>query len=190
MRNFTLAILFCMLVALGAFAYQGSMQQPAQTPQAPGAMGQNPQHPGAAPPYAPPQSQPGTVPSPEAQAPQTDSSQAPGMHSGTPGVDDQVTALTSALNLTPNQQAKVRTILENQHQQAVGVINDSSLSRDAKIQKIHQLRQGTIDKVRPILTSDEQKNKFDSMVQEKNEHIRQSEQPQQQQPQNNNPAPK
>ena len=109
------------------------------------------------------------------------------MHSGTPGVDDQVSALTAALNLTPDQQAKVKSILEDQHQQAVGVVNDNSLSRDAKVQKIHELRQGTIDKVRGILTSDEQKTKFDSMVQEKNDRVRQSEQPP---PQNNTPPPK
>jgi Spy/CpxP family protein refolding chaperone len=187
MKNFTLAVLFCMLMVLGAFAYQGSMQQPAQTPQTPGAMGQNPQHPGATPPYAPPQSQPGTVQTPDAQTPQSEPSQAPAMHSSTPGVDDQVSALTAALNLTPDQQAKVKTILEDQHQQAVSVVNDSSLPRDAKVQKIHELRQGTIAKVRTILTSDEQKNKFNSMVQEKNDRVRQSEQPQ---PQNNTPTPK
>lgn len=175
MKNFTVAIFSCMLMALSAFA-----QQPAQTPQTPGAV----EHPGATPPYASPQSQPGTVQSPEAQTPQTQPSQAPATGSATPGVDDQVSALTAALNLTPDQQAKVRTILEGQHQQAVGVVNDSSLTRDAKVQKIHQLRQGTIDRVRVILSSDEQKNKFDSMVQEKNDRVRQSEQPQ---PQNNTP---
>jgi len=119
MKNFTVAILFCMLMALGAFAHQGSMQQPSQTPQTPGATAQNPQHTGATPPYTPPQSQPGTVPSPEAQTPQTEPSQAQAMHSGTPGVDDQVSALTAALNLTPDQQAKVKSILEDQHQQVV-----------------------------------------------------------------------
>jgi len=186
MKNFTVAILFCVLMALGAFAHQGSMQQPAQTPQTPGAAAQNPQHPGATPPYTPPQSQPGTVQSPEAQTPQTEPSQ-PAMHSGTPGVDDQVSALTAALNLTPDQQAKVKSILEDQHQQAVGVVNDNSLSRDAKVQKIHELRQGTIDKVRGILTGDEQKTKFDSMVQETNDRLRQSEQ---RPPQNNTPPPK
>ncbi|HWY69911.1 MAG TPA: hypothetical protein VNX88_14670 [Terriglobales bacterium] len=135
MKNFTVAILFCMLMALGAFGHQGSMQQPAQTPQTPGAAEQNPQRPGATPPSVSPQSQPGTVQSPEAQTPQTEPSQAPAMHSGTPGVDEQVSALTAALNLTPDQQAKVKTILEDQHQQAVGVVNDSSLPRDAKLQK-------------------------------------------------------
>lgn len=186
MKNFTVAILFCMLMALGAFAHQGSMQQPAQTPQTPGAAEQSPQHPGATPPSAAPQSQPGTVQTPDAQAPQTEPSQGSAMHSGTPGVDDQVSALTSALNLSPDQQAKVKTILEDQHQQAVVVVNDPALAREAKVQKINELRHGTIAKVRATLTSDEQKSKFDSMVQEKKD-AHQGEQPQQQ---NNTPAPK
>ena len=119
MKSFRLVILFCtVMLTLAAFGHQGSMQQPSQTPQTPGATAQNPQHPGATPPYTPPQSQPGTVPSPEAQTPQTEPSQAQAMHSGTPGVDDQVSALTTALNLTP-EQAKVKTILEDQHQQVV-----------------------------------------------------------------------
>ncbi len=192
MKSFTVSILFCTLVALGAFAYQGSAQQPSQMPQSPGAASQNPQHPGATPPYVPPQSQAGTAQSPEAQTPQTEPSQAPTMHSGTPGIDDQVSALTSALNLSADQQAKVRNILEDQHQQAVSVVNDSSLSRDAKIQKIHMLRQSTIDKVRGTLTSDDQKSKFDTMVQAQNERLREREQQQPQQPQqqNNTPTPR
>ena len=109
------------------------------------------------------------------------------MHTGTPGIDDQVSALTSALNLTSDQQGKVRTILEGQHQQAVSVVSDSSLSHDAKLQKIHELRQSTIDKVRGTLTSDEQKSKFDTMVQAQNDRIREREQQQQQ---SNTPQPK
>lgn len=188
MKNFAIAICFCLLLALGAFARQGSMQQPAQMPQSPGATSQNPQHPGATPPYVPPQSQPGTVQNPDARAPQTEPSQAPPMRSGASATDDQVNALTSALNLTSDQQAKVKTILEDQRQQAVGVVNDGSLTRDAKLQKIHQLRQSTIDKVRATLTSDEQKSKFDTMVQAQNDRIREREQQQPQQ--NNTPPPK
>jgi hypothetical protein len=189
MKSFTVTICFCMLTALGAFAYQGSMQQPAQMPQSPGAASQNPQHPGATPPYVPPQSQPGTVQNPQAQAPQMEPSQAPPMRSGASATDDQVNALTSALNLSSDQQAKVKTILDDQHQQAVGVVNDTSLTRDAKLQKIHQLRQSTIDKVRATLTSDEQKSKFDTMVQAQNDRIREREQQQQPQ-QSNTPPPK
>jgi secreted trypsin-like serine protease len=111
------------------------------------------------------------------------------MHSGASATDDQVNALTSALNLSTDQQAKVRTILDDQHQQAVNVVNDTSLTRDAKLQKIHQLRQSTIDRVRATLTSDEQKSKFDTMVQAQNDRIREREQQQQPQP-NNTPPPK
>jgi hypothetical protein len=190
MKSFRAVIfLSTLMLALGAFALQGSMQQPAQMPQKPAAS-QNPQHPGATPPYAPPQTQPGTVQNPEAQNPQSAPSQAPPMHSGTSGIDDQVAALTSALSLNSDQQAKVKTILEDQHQQAVGVVNDSSLTRDAKVQKIHELRQSTIDKVRSTLTSDDQKNKFDTMVQAQNDRIHQQEQQQQSLPQSNTPPPK
>jgi hypothetical protein len=176
------------MAAWAAFAHQGSVQQPAQTPQTPGAASQNPQHPGATPPYAPSQTQPGTAQSPDVQAPQSGPAQAPQVRSGTPGVDDQVNALTTALNLNGDQQAKLRTILEDQHQQVLGVANDSSLSHDAKVQKAQALRQSTIDKVRATLTSDEQKSKFDTMIQTSNERIRQREQ-QEQQP-NNTPPPK
>jgi len=113
------------------------------------------------------------------------------MRSGTPGIDDQVSALTSALNLSSDQQTKVRSILQDQHQQAVNVVNDTSLSRDAKVQKIHQLRQSTIDKVRATLTSDDQKTKFDTMVQAQNDRLREREQQQQQPPSpSNTPVPK
>jgi len=199
MKSFRVVVLFWMLVAsLGAFALQGSMQQPAQMPQMPGAASQNPQHPRATPPYAPPQTQPGSAQNPATQTPQGEPSQAPPMRSATPGIDDQVTTLTAALNLTSDQQAKVKTILEDQHQQAVGLVNDSSLSRDAKLQKIHAIRQSTIDKIRGTLSSDEQKSKFDTMVQAQNDRIRAREQqeqqnntlPPKQDQQNNTPPPK
>jgi hypothetical protein len=190
MKSLTVSILFCTVLALGAFARQDSMP-PAQMPQTSGAASQNPQHPGATPPYVPPQTQPGTTQNPEAQNPQPEPSQPPTMRSGTPGIDDQVSALTSALNLSSDQQTKVRSILQDQHQQAVNVVNDTSLSRDAKVQKIHQLRQSTIDKVRATLTSDDQKTKFDTMVQAQNDRLREREQQQQQPPSpSNTPVPK
>jgi len=188
MKSFRLVILFCTVVpAVGAFALQSSVQQPGQMPQTPGAASQNPQAPGGTPPYTAPQTQPGTVQSPETQAPEG-APQAPPMRSGVSGIDDQVNALTAALNLTSDQQAKVRTILQDQHQQVMGLASDTSLSRDAKLQKVHALRQTTIDKVRGTLTSEEQKSKFDSMVQAQNERIHEKEQ--QEQHQDNTPPPK
>jgi len=188
MKSFRLVILFCtVMLTLAAFGHQGSMQQPAQMPQTPGAASQNPQAPGATPPYAPPQTQPGTVQTPETQTPEGAPQAAP-MRSGVSAIDDQVNALTAALNLTGDQQTKVRTILQDQHQQVMSLASDTSLSREAKMQKVHTLRQSTIDKVRGTLTSEEQKSKFDSMVQAQNERIREKEQ--QDQHQDNTASPK
>ena len=189
MKNFRVAVLFCMFIAaLGAFARQDSVQQPAQTQQTPGAASQNPQHPGATPPYTPPQTQPGTVQNPDTQTPQGEPSQAPAMRSAGSSADAQVNSLTAALNLNSDQQARIKAILEDQHQQVVSLVNDNSLSQEAKVQKAHAMRQSTIDKVRGTLTTDEQKSKFDSMIQAQNQRIREREQ-QQQQP-NNTPQPK
>jgi hypothetical protein len=66
------------------------------------------------------------------------------------------------------------------------IIQDSSLQREDKIQKIHALRQSTIDKVRATLTSDDQKQKFDQMVQAQDQRMHQRDQQQQQAP----PQPK
>jgi len=189
MKSFRVIVLFCMLTALCAFANQGSMQ-PTQTPSASGAASQNPQaqspnfqtpqNPQAPnPAYSPSQAQPGAEQSPAAQTPQGEPSQAPAMRSN---ADSQVAALTQQLNLNSDQQAKIKSILEDQHQQVVSLVNDNSMSRDAKLQKVHAIRQQTIDKVRTTLTTDEQKNKFDTMIQAQNERIRQREQQDQQQP--------
>ena len=189
MNRFRVVVLFSMCTAaLGAFAHQGSMQQPAQTPQA--TTSQNPEHPGATPPYAAPQTQPGTQQNPEAQTPQSEPSQAPAMHSAPSNADAQVNSLTQSLNLNSDQQAKIKTILEDQHQQVVSLVNDNSLSQEAKVQKVHAIRQSTIDKVRGTLTTDEQKSKFDTMIQTQNQRIHEREQGQQQPQPNNTPQPK
>ena len=208
MKSFRVVVLFSMLLtALGVFAQQqGSVQTPqtagtasqnpsAQTPQVPTPQPQSPQaqssqSPAAPPPYTGSQTQPGIAQSPgqtpaqspETQTPQREPSQAPPMHSGGSGADAQVNALTQALNLNSDQQARIKTILEDQHQQGESVVNDASLSHDAKLQKVHALRQSTIEKVRATLSTDEQKSKFDSMIQVSNERIRQREQQEQQQP--------
>lgn len=152
MKSFRLAVpLFLAMCALGAYAYQGSMPQAGQSPQMSGAASQgvpggNPQHPGATPPYAPSQTQtPDSTQNPAAQTPsgqppQAEPAQPPASRSGESSVDNQVSGLTTALNLTPDQQAKLRTILEDQHQQVVGVVNDSSLSHDAKMDRARALR--------------------------------------------------
>jgi len=50
------------------------------------------------------------------------------------------------------------------------------MSRDDKIQKIHTIREGTINKVRTAL-NDDQKKKFDTLVQQQEQHFQQTHPP-------------
>jgi hypothetical protein len=161
-----------LLLAVGAFAWQyPSGSQPAQQPQTQ--------------PSQPSQSQPSqTQPSQNQGATQPGAQpQGPGQPGQAHSIDDQVQSLTAQLNLSPEQQAKVKTALEQQHSQAMEVIQDNSLAREDKIQKIHVIRENTIAKVRATLTSDDQKQKFDQMLQAQDDRMRQQQQqPPQQQP--------
>ncbi len=92
-----------------------------------------------------------------------------------PSIDEQVSMLTSQLSLTPDQQAKAKTILQDQHTQAMTVVNDNAMSRDDKMQKIHTIRTSTISNMRNML-NDDQKTKFDQMVQAQSDRMRQQQQ--------------
>lgn len=151
------------LLAIGAFATQyptsPSQGQPSQMPQGP----QGSAQPGQTAPGAAQPGQPQSAPSgPQAQ-----------QQAGRPSIDDQVKMLTEELNLTPEQQTKMKNVLEDQHQQAMTIINDGSLPRDEKIQKIRSLRETTITKARSMLNED-QKKKLDAMLQQ-SDHMRQQE---------------
>ncbi|HEU4417004.1 MAG TPA: hypothetical protein VFT65_19610 [Candidatus Angelobacter sp.] len=167
------AVLFSGTVILGlsAFAFQNpAASQPSQQPQGgmqPGQPSQTQpmQNPGAVQPGAASQ-QPSMQQPSQTQAPQT--SAQPG-----PSIDEQVKVLAEQLNLNADQQAKVKSALEDQHSQAMAVVADNTLARDAKIQKIHAIREGTITKVRGTLSSDDQKKKFDQMVQAQDDRMRQ-----------------
>jgi hypothetical protein len=168
------AVISCtFLFALGAFAQYpagGQATQPMQ-PQAQ-QPGMQPSQPSTQPSQTQPgqdqNAQPGQQPGAATQ------SQSPSA-AGRPSIDDQVQSLAQQLNLSADQQTKVKTALEDQHTQAMTVVQDSAMSRDDKIQKIHTIRQGTIDKVRSAL-NDDQKKKFDVMVQQQEQHMQQQQQ--------------
>jgi periplasmic protein CpxP/Spy len=155
MKSIKILILLCItLLAVGAFAIQypggaspGSMQ-PGQSPQM-----RSPAQsaPGAAQPGQPPAVQPDQQPQQQ--------------QAGRPSIDDQVKVLTQELNLSSEQQARMKSILEDQHQQATAISNDGSVPREEKIQKIRSLRENTITRARSML-NDDQKKKLDAMLQE------------------------
>lgn len=125
-----------------------------------------------------PQTQTPQSTAPSAPAPQTGAApntqdqqgQAGAQHPGRPSIDEQVKMLTTQLNLSSDQQTKIRSILENQHQQAMTIVNNSGLSRDDKIAQIRSLRESTIQQARGIM-NDDQRKKLDTMLQENDQHM-------------------
>ncbi len=100
-----------------------------------------------------------------------------------PSIDDQVQTLSEKLSLSKDQQANLKSALEDQHAQAIQIIQDNSMSRENKIMKIHAVRETTINRVRTSL-NDDQKKKFDQMIQQQDQRMDQQihQQPGQQTP--------
>ena len=70
-----------------------------------------------------------------------------------------------ALNLTPQQQTDLKTIHENQRQQAQAIKNDTSLTPDQKKAKFKELRKSSREQMMAKLTP-EQQEKFKEMRKE------------------------
>ena len=153
------------LLACGAFAQAGRMPQGGmQSPNQPG-MAQPGQQPGMEPTTGQsqdPSAQPSEQAPSDAQQPSAQPQQSA---AGAPSIDEQVQHLSQQLNLNADQQSKVKSALEDQHNKAMDVVQDNTLAREDKISKIHALRENTIAKIRTTLNDDQQK-KFDLMVQQ------------------------
>jgi protein CpxP len=87
----------------------------------------------------------------------------------------QLEMLTQKLNLTADQQTKVKAIDEDTGKQMMAVRNDTSLSQDDKRAKMMDIRKGSQDKIRGVLT-DEQKTKYDAMLAEMKERMKERQQ--------------
>lgn len=85
-------------------------------------------------------------------------------------VDDHVKELSTRLNLTADQQAKVKAIMEEQHQQMETVMKDQSMSKEDKHAKMQSMHDSVHTKVREVL-NDDQKPKFDAMVKDMQDHM-------------------
>jgi len=90
-------------------------------------------------------------------------------------VDDQLKNLTEKLNLTTDQQAKIKPILEDTRSEMTKVMQDDSMSREDKMAKGRSLREASNGKIRQLL-NDDQKKKFDEMQKEMQERMRQRQQ--------------
>lgn len=65
--------------------------------------------------------------------------------------------LSKELNLTEEQKAKVKPILEDQEKQMHAIREDSSLSQEQKHEKMMQVHENTHSQINGILTPDQQK---------------------------------
>lgn len=92
-------------------------------------------------------------------------------HRGMMSPDEQLNHLTKALNLSSDQQAQIKPILENAHQQAMQLHQDQSLAQQDRFTKMQALHQDTNNKIEAVL-NDTQKQKFEEMQAKRQEHMR------------------
>jgi Spy/CpxP family protein refolding chaperone len=84
--------------------------------------------------------------------------------------DEQLKRLTKDLDLTADEQSKIKPILVDGQKKMEDARNDSSGDRQAMRQKTMQIRQDTNDQIRAQL-DDKQKEKFDKQEQERQDRM-------------------
>src|SRR3989442_430224 len=72
------------------------------------------------------------------------------------GPEQRLAWLSDKLKLTDDQRSQIKPILEDEHKQLAALREDSSLSREQKRAKFREIHTSTFDKIRPILTDQQQ----------------------------------
>ena len=95
--------------------------------------------------------------------------QAQGDHMGKghhmPTADEELAHMTKELNLSSDQQSKMKPILEDTHKQANSLRQDTSLSREDRMTKMRQIHENSMAQIKQILTPDQQQ-KLESEMKE------------------------
>lgn len=84
-------------------------------------------------------------------------------HGQPPTVDQRLQRMTQQLNLTEDQQQKIKPILENESTQMQSLRADTSLSQDDRMAKMKQIRENTVSQINPLLNADQQKQYTEMM---------------------------
>ena len=84
-------------------------------------------------------------------------------HGQPPTVEQRLQRMTQQLNLTADQQQKIKPILENESTQMQALRGNSSLSQEDRMAKAQQIRQTSAAQIKPIL-NDDQQQKFSEMM--------------------------
>ncbi len=77
-------------------------------------------------------------------------------------LDDQVKHLTKELNLSEDQQTKVKSILQDQQKQMSSLKQDSSLSPEDRRAKFEEIKKNASQQIRAVLNEEQQK-KYDEL---------------------------
>ena len=76
--------------------------------------------------------------------------------------------MTKMLNLTPEQQEKIKPILENQNTQMQALHQDTSMSREDRMAKAQQIHQSGDEQIKGILTPEQQQKWSDMQSKREN----------------------
>jgi periplasmic protein CpxP/Spy len=93
-----------------------------------------------------------------------------GGHHQMPSADEQLKHMTKKLDLTADQQPKIKAILDDQHAKMEALHNDSSMSREDKFPKMREIHENSNTQIKAVLNEDQQK-KFDKMQQEQHDRM-------------------
>src|SRR4051812_34348628 len=77
--------------------------------------------------------------------------------------------MSKVLNLTDDQKAKIKPILDSESQQMQALKSDTSTAKQDKRAKMMDIHKSTMDQIKPILNSDQQA-KLDQQMQKMKEH--------------------
>jgi Spy/CpxP family protein refolding chaperone len=89
----------------------------------------------------------------------------PGGRRSMPSPEERLKRMTADLNLTSDQQAKIKTIMESEKTKMDALRDDTSVEGDAKREKMMSIRKDTQSQIRAVLTADQQA-KFDKQQEE------------------------
>jgi protein CpxP len=95
-----------------------------------------------------------------------------GHHMMAPDPDKQIAHMTAKLNLTADQQAQIKPILQDRQTQMMALHSDSTLAGPDKMAKMKSINQESHAKIEAVL-NDEQKKKWAEMQAQQRERMQQ-----------------
>lgn len=73
-----------------------------------------------------------------------------------PSPEQRLQHMTKTLNLTADQQTKIKPMLEDEQQKMESLHQDTSMSRQDRMSKMQEIRQSTDEQIKGVLTPEQQ----------------------------------